>query len=147
MKLFTRNSPWYAAGLAFECVECGACCAGPDEGYVWVTDEDIVAIARHLEISEEQVRRKYVRRACGRLSLIEEATSNDCIFLRTRGPEARGCAVYPVRPAQCRTWPFWPSNLQSPDTWAIAQIKCRGINRGTLHAHDEIDAGRHATRE
>lgn len=147
MALFTRKVPWYAAGLAFECAECGSCCAGPDEGYVWVTDEDIAAIASHLGISAEQMRRDYVRRACGGMSLVEAPVSNDCIFLRPRGPGAAGCAIYPVRPTQCRTWPFWPSNVESPDTWAIAQIKCPGINRGTLHTRDEIDARRRATAE
>lgn len=147
MKLFARKAPWYAAGLAFECAECGACCAGPDEGYVWVTDEDIAAIARHLAISEQEMRARYVRQVAARTSLIEDPVSKDCVFLRPAGQGARSCAIYPVRPVQCRTWPFWPSNLDTPDTWALAQVKCRGVNRGALHTCDEIDAQRKATRE
>ena len=147
MKLFARKTSWYEAGLAFECAECGVCCAGPVEGYVWVTDKEIAAIAEHLAITDEQMRRKYVRRVHGRSSLVEKNLGKDCIFLRPRGPDARGCAIYPVRPLQCRTWPFWPSNIESPDTWALAQIKCRGINRGKLHTCDEIDAKRNATSE
>jgi len=147
MKLFQGKPRWYAAGLAFECAECGTCCAGPAEGYVWVTDSDIAAIARHLAISEQQMRHKYVRHVVGRTSLIENPRNNDCVFLHSVGEGVRGCAIYPVRPVQCRTWPFWSSNLDSPESWALAQIKCRGMNRGTLHACDEIDARRNATRE
>jgi len=146
MKLFTKHPPWYTTGLAFECVECGSCCAGPDEGYVWVTDAEIAAIAEHLGLSVKQMRRKYVRTVHGRTSLIEGA-NNDCIFLRPNDKGAKGCCVYSVRPSQCRTWPFWPSNLRSPDAWAIAQMRCQGMNRGRLHTRDEIDAQRNATCE
>ena len=147
MRLFASKAPWYSAGLAFECAECGVCCAGPAEGYVWITDSDIAAIAEHLAITEKEMRRKYVRRVFDRLSLIENRSNNDCIFLRPRGNGDRGCAIYAVRPVQCRTWPFWPGNIEDPDAWAFAQIKCRGINRGKLHTCDEIDARRNATRE
>ena len=34
------EKPWYASGLAFECTQCGDCCSGPEEGYVWVTPEE-----------------------------------------------------------------------------------------------------------
>ena len=146
MKLFAHKPRWYASGLTFECRQCGRCCAGPEEGYVWVTDRDIATIAAHLGITEKQMRRQYVRRVAGRTSLIE-APNNDCIFLRPNDKGAKGCSIYSVRPTQCRTWPFWTSNLQSPDTWAIAQMRCRGMNRGPLHTCDQIEAQRNATRE
>ncbi len=40
----------------------------------------------------------------------------------------KGCAIYDVRPTQCRKWPFWPANLDSPDNWNAAAVKCPGIN-------------------
>jgi Fe-S-cluster containining protein len=40
------------------------------------------------------------------------------------------CTIYPVRPLQCRTWPFWTDNLSSPDAWNRAAQTCPGMNRG-----------------
>ena len=153
--MFGRDKrPWYATGLAFECRLCGRCCCGPDEGYVWVTEEEIAAIARHLGITPARMRELYVRKVDNRHSLKEKRPSNDCIFYR-HDPDASGdgegasgqCLIYEVRPAQCRSWPFWPSNLTDPDAWAIAGMRCKGINRGRLHTCDEIEAKRKATRE
>ncbi len=134
------------AGLAFECVECGGCCAGPEEGFVWVTDDEIAAMAAHLRIHEADFRRQYVRRVFRRQSLIEKA-NRDCIFL-TDGPDGtRRCDVYPVRPTQCRTWPFWTTNLRGPEAWCEAGTRCPGINTGRLVPLDEIERRRRVTRE
>lgn len=51
---------------------------------------------------------------------------------------SKGCMIYDVRPMQCRNWPFWPGNLQSPDDWNAAAKKCPGINKGRLYSFDEI---------
>ncbi len=145
MNLIPRKPPWYVAGLAFECVQCGRCCAGPEEGYVWVTDVEISEIARRLGITATETRRQYVRKACHRMTIVEDAVSRDCIFLKPRPCGGKGCSIYPVRPAQCRTWPFWPINLSSPDAWARSSVRCGGMNRGRLHAVEEIEAARNAT--
>lgn len=146
MKIFART-PWYIEGLAFECQQCGRCCAGPDEGYVWVTEDDVAAMAAHLGLAEEPMRRTYVRKVGRRYSLVERKDNRDCVFL-TREPDGRRqCAIYPVRPAQCRTWPFWPTNLTSPEAWAAAGLRCPGINRGLLVPFDEIECRRLVTRE
>ena len=142
MKFFRNSEPWYAAGLAFECTGCGACCAGPGEGYVWVTPKEIVDIAAKLQISEAEMRRKYVRKVGRNFSLVERKDNNDCIFLVPDGKGGRKCKVYDVRPVQCRTWPFWPSNLASPDDWAYAGLRCPGMNRGPLHDINEIESKR-----
>ena len=34
--------------------------------------------------------------------------------------------IYPVRPTQCRTWPFWEDNLKSPQAWKNASERGRG---------------------
>lgn len=146
MALLNRRPPWYAAGLAFECNGCGHCCAGPAEGYVWVTVEEITAIARHLKMDEQAFRDTYVRKEGRRYSLKEEPVSKDCVFLQAGADGQRGCSIYPVRPTQCRTWPFWPGNLVGPKAWALAGIRCPGINRGDLHRLDEIEKRKNATR-
>jgi hypothetical protein len=147
MKLFARKTPWYSGGLAFECQECGGCCAGPQEGYVWVTQDDVEAIAAHLRIPLQEMMTKYVRRVGRRMSLREVTPTMDCIFLETAHNGQRQCRIYSFRPTQCRTWPFWPSNLGDPDDWALAGSRCVGINRGKQHNFEDIETRRNVTRE
>jgi uncharacterized protein len=129
------NIPWYAAGLHFECTGCGACCTGPEEGFIWVTKPEVVFIADFLKLSVDEARAKYMRRQGLRTTIIEEPCTKDCIFL-----EGERCRIYSVRPNQCRTWPFWPSNLASPNAWNEAAQGCPGINRGRLFPREEIEA-------
>jgi uncharacterized protein len=127
--------PWYVAGLHFECTGCGACCAGPEEGFIWVTKPEQTFIADLLKLPVDQLRRKYMRREGLRTTIIEEPCTKDCIFLEG----GKRCRIYSVRPNQCRTWPFWASNLGSPNAWNEAAQGCPGINRGPLFTREEID--------
>jgi uncharacterized protein len=132
------KAKWYAAGLHFECTECGACCSGPGEGYIWVTRPEIDLIAKHLKMTPGQLRQKYLRRVGLRTTIIEHETTKDCIFLRMiEGKKL--CVIYPVRPSQCRTWPFWPDNLSGPNVWNKAGIRCPGINRGRHYTAKQIE--------
>ena len=137
-----KQNTWYVAGLAFECIACGRCCRGPEEGYVWLTKEEITAIANHLELNEKSFYKKFVRRVGRCYSLTEDKKTKNCVFL-----EDDGCTVYPVRPMQCRTWPFWESNISSLESWCIAGSRCPGINRGNLHSGDKIRRAADATEE
>ena len=132
------KTPWYVAGLHFECAQCGGCCSGPGEGYIWVTRQEIEFIAEHLKMTVEQLRQRYTRRVGLRTTIIEDPTTKDCIFLTNRAGR-RGCEIYPVRPSQCRSWPFWPENLKNPSAWNKAAQKCPGINRGRLYSFEEIE--------
>ena len=145
MKIFSSRPPWYAEGLAFECARCGNCCAGPGEGYVWVKPADIDAIAEFLNMPVEAFRKQYVRSVLKRFSLVEEPKSKDCCFLEYDDEGKSMCRIYPIRPIQCRTWPFWPANLGDCDDWCHAGRRCPGINRGPRHALDEIQQKRRLT--
>jgi hypothetical protein len=94
-------------------------------------------MADSLEISVGQLKSDYLRRAGLRMSIIEHDITKDCVFLR-KIDGAKECMIYSVRPAQCRSWPFWPSNLASGKAWNEATRKCPGVNRGILHTHEEI---------
>jgi len=146
VKILPKSKPWYHNGLAFECIRCGRCCAGPGEGYVWVRPEEIEAAAEHLGMSVEEFRQRYTRRVGRRVSLIEDQATKDCIFLSRDEKGLPMCLIYPVRPTQCRTWPFWPTNLISPAAWNLAGIRCPGINRGPLHPLGEIEGKSRQTR-
>jgi Fe-S-cluster containining protein len=132
-------APWYRDGLRFECTRCGACCTGAP-GYVWVTPEEVARLAEFLGESVEEFGRKSLRRVGSRYSLIEKA-GGDCIFWSRES----GCTVYPARPVQCRTWPFWPDNLEAPDDWERTQRACPGSGRGRLYSLDEIESAAEQT--
>ena len=132
-----KKSSWYVGGLHFECMECGGCCAGPGEGYIWVTRPEIEIIADFLKMTTGELRRKYLKRIGLRTTIIEHTSTKDCILLREIDGQKR-CVVYPVRPSQCRSWPFWTSNLASPGSWNQAAKKCSGINRGRHYSFEEI---------
>ncbi len=129
---------WYSQGLAFQCQGCGNCCSGPDEGFVWITRQEIELLAKKLNMTIGQLRKKYLRRYFNRVSLIEHPKTKDCIFLKSENGK-KHCTVYQVRPNQCRTWPFWNSNLKSSNAWNNAAQNCPGINRGNLFSFEEIE--------
>ena len=140
-----KKTPWYVAGLHFDCVQCGTCCSGPGEGYIWLTRPEVKLIAESLKMTVEQLRAKYLKRVGLRTSIIEHRITKDCIFLQESAGQ-RGCVIYEVRPSQCRTWPFWPENLKNPDAWNEAARKCPGINRGRLYTYKEIENIRKNTK-
>lgn len=140
----TKAKKWYVGGLSFECIGCGSCCSGPDEGYIWLRKAEITMLADHLGLTVKQVTKKYLRKIVVKYSIIEEPKTKDCIFLKPHGNgNGKGCEVYDVRPNQCRTWPFWSMNLLSPDMWNSAGLTCPGINRGKYYSFEEIEKLKH----
>lgn len=113
--------PWYKDGLRFQCTECGKCCTGKG-GFVWVTPEEMAAMAKLVGMPPEVFKRRYIRVREYRLALVEKK-SGDCIFL-----EGKKCQIYQARPKQCRTYPWWKENLNSPESWQVAATACEGIN-------------------
>ena len=125
--------PWYGAGLCFACRQCGSCCTG-EPGYVWVSEEEIAALAAALGFPIYQFEASFVRRVGDRKSLIE-LTGGDCVFFDST---ARRCRVYELRPRQCRTWPFWQSNVRDAESWRETSALCPGCNRGPSVPAEEI---------
>jgi Fe-S-cluster containining protein len=149
----SEPSEWYADGLRFTCTQCGNCCSGPS-GYVWFDQDELVAMAGYLKLSVAQFIEQYAHEVNGYYSLEEVCINGeyDCVFLK-RDADGKGlCSIYPVRPAQCRTWPFWPDNLKHPRDWQKAGRRCPGIARGNeghgeLFPIEEIRIRRDATPE
>jgi Fe-S-cluster containining protein len=126
------DDPWYREGLRFRCTQCGNCCTGAP-GFVWITDDELARLAEFVGLRRDEFEQLYTRQVDERRSLIEKA-NNDCIFYDS----AAGCTVYPARPAQCRTWPFWASNIKSPQAWERARQVCPGSGQGELIPAEEI---------
>jgi uncharacterized protein len=131
------TKPWYHAGLKFQCTQCGDCCTGAP-GYVWVNKQEIEALAALLQLDAAEFERRYVRKVGIRKSLVE-FPNGDCVFFHG---ESRTCQVYDARPRQCRTWPFWNSNLANPESWQRTAQHCPGCNRGNLVSLEKIEEQR-----
>jgi Fe-S-cluster containining protein len=127
------NEPWYAPGLQFQCTQCGDCCTG-SPGFVWVSDDELAAIAAHLGRPVGEVRLLDTRPAQGKTSL-REYPNGDCLYFN---PATRGCNIYPVRPKQCRTWPFWRQNISTPEGWARTCQSCPGAGKGTFVPWEDV---------
>ncbi len=121
--------------VRFECQKgCSNCCE-IGGGYVFVSDKNILHISRYLGITAEEFTANYTH-------LVEDGTKrclNDkdnaqCIFL-----EDGKCSIYPVRPLQCRTFPFWPQNMKSEKRWAQTCQECPGIGKGKHFSREEIE--------
>ncbi|MDR2211059.1 MAG: YkgJ family cysteine cluster protein [Spirochaetaceae bacterium] len=130
-----EKKPFYARGLRFSCTRCSACCRH-EPGFVFLSGGDLRLLAGELECEYSKVVEVYCRwvPASGgieQLSL-KEKPGFDCIFWQ------QGCRVYKNRPLQCRTFPFWKSNLSSAQVWE--GLPCPGIGRGKLHSRNYIEA-------
>jgi hypothetical protein len=115
------SGTWYGDGLRFECTGCGRCCTKSD-GYVWISEEEILALAAHLGMEVNDFGRRYLRRFENRYAFVD-SPGGDCVFLR-----GKTCSIYEYRPTQCRAFPWWPANLKSPEAWKEAAASCEGIS-------------------
>jgi uncharacterized protein len=133
--------PWYQDGLRFTCTQCGDCCSGAP-GHVWVTNDEIAAIAAELGQEASAFEVQFVRKVGARKSL-RERDGGDCILLDAA---SRKCTVYGSRPRQCRTWPFWDSNLKTAEDWKQTCEVCPGSGKGKLYQLSEIEDQRKVVR-
>jgi Fe-S-cluster containining protein len=127
-------APYYrtANGLQFECTRCGDCCTRP--GPVYFPPADLERAADHLGLGPEAFLRRFhaVRK---RGVAVVDAGDAPCPFYAAD----QGCTIYPVRPVQCRTFPFWPEVVNRRRSWERAGRSCEGIGRGARHAPGTIE--------
>ena len=100
-----------------------------------MSPEEIEQIARLLNLSVGEVRLFHTRIVRNKLSLTEFA-NGDCTFF---DGESRRCTIYEARPTQCRTWPFWNSNLASDSAWKKAALDCPGMGHGNFVSLQDIE--------
>lgn len=126
---------WFDKGLVFSCEGCGHCCSG-EPGFVFLSAEEIEAISNFLSLSQDDFLSLYTRWIDRgdyyNLSLKEHA-NYDCVFLKDKR-----CEIYPVRPNQCRTYPFWPYLMEERALWEAEKEACPGIGHGEHHDAAEI---------
>ena len=84
----------------FTCQSCGNCCRV--SGYVHLDDKEVHCIARYLQMPKREFVDRFTCLTRNRQGLsLTEKNDGLCVFL-----EENTCSIYPVRPHQCRTFPF-----------------------------------------
>ena len=89
------------------CSSCGGNCCIGESGYIWITKEECEKLAKHLNISLDELGKEYLIKIGYKYSIKENKLSQDnyaCVFFDL---EKKQCSVYEARPLQCRTFPFW----------------------------------------
>lgn len=128
-KLYHR-SYFFDQGIYFECQRCGACCTG-DPGTIYVDKDEIARIAEYLSVRVSACVDTYLYPIEEGYS-IREHSDGRCLFYNN------GCTLYPVRPHQCRTFPFWFENLRSLKNWKRISKECPGIGWGPHYSKVQI---------
>lgn len=128
---------FWTEGLRFSCTQCSHCCRH-ESGYVFLSPSDLSAISGFLRISDDECIEKYCRWVpfgfIEHLSL-REHHNRDCVFWQDGG-----CTVYDARPAQCRTYPFWSTIVETEVDWMRESRECPGIGIGRRHYPEDIEA-------
>lgn len=84
------------------CNYCPAfCCYRLQGSILLLTATDINRLARHLHLSDGEVRRRYIENR----NTFKVKEDGSCIFLRN-GRLSRRCSVHEARPRQCRDFPY-----------------------------------------
>jgi len=124
---------FYQEGIRFECQGSGRCCVSRGGyGFVYLSARDRKRMASELGMATRDFTRKYCTKTNGWFHLKD--MQGDCVFLSDKK-----CTVYEGRPAQCRTWPFWPENMNAK-IWNTEVAKfCPGVGKGRVHTPQEIE--------
>ena len=82
------------------CEACGGHCCTGESGYIWAKYAEIEKMADFVNLSIDNYA---------------------CVFF---DEEKKRCSIYPVRPLQCRTFPFWEQFKNDEDE---VRKECPGI--------------------
>jgi Fe-S-cluster containining protein len=111
--------------MRFQCQPgCTKCCE--EKGFVYFTERDIERAAEFLSMPGKKFENRFIYRTKNTRRL-RTPQNGQCIFLRDGG-----CSIHPVKPAQCRIFPFWPELVESSKEWNKTAAWCPGIGKGKL---------------
>jgi Fe-S-cluster containining protein len=119
-----RKGTWLdsVSTLPFECTSCGKCCR--TIGSVYMDPDEITAAANYLnQTAGDFIKSCASSEVMGMgdselpwITVKNQETENGpaCHFLDS---ETNQCTIYPVRPIQCSTYPFWSDIMSSEFHW------------------------------
>lgn len=132
-------------GIEFSCQMCGDCCKGFNEGEVYLYEEDILRLAKHLNMVDKEGLKKFAKKyvkvindtffwretgaSRGKtykfktLSFVFTGNDEHCHFL----DDNNRCTVHTARPFQCRCFPFWKMMVTSRKNVIEYAKKCPGL--------------------
>jgi uncharacterized protein len=111
--------------LRFACQPgCTKCCH--QEGYVYLTEDDLLRAAAFTGMTPVAFEARYVYRTRHEMRF-RKPRNKQCPFL-----EDHGCAIHAANPTQCRTFPFWPELVERKAAWNRTARYCPGIGKGPL---------------
>jgi uncharacterized protein len=158
-----RESTWLDSikSLPFECTGCGNCCR--TEGNVYMSPKEIQAASRHLNMTLSDFIQAYAYttllqsngdRNCTMNNsnvnneehppwiLVKDVNTEEghacCIFLNS---ETNQCSIYPARPIQCSTYPFWTNVLESENHWNDEVRRRESDTHSKLPPWTAVDGG------
>ncbi len=118
----------------FICIEgCSNCCR-VGNGFVFLEEEEAKNIADYLNHPHDAFFQWFIKKLDNRLCLVDGENEN-CVFI-----ENNRCLIYPVRPQQCRDYPFWPEIISSEERWEQEKAVCPGIGHGKEYNIKEIQS-------
>ncbi len=118
-------SPDPPGTLRFACQPgCTKCCEV--SGWVYLTEEDLQRAAAFVGLTTAEFESRYVYRTRHQRRL-RKPPGAQCHFLVDGG-----CSIHPVKPVQCRAFPFWPELVKDRRAWKATGKYCPGIGRGDL---------------
>ena len=124
-------------GIRFQCQRgCTNCCQ--QKGFVYLTETDLVRIAKFLQMKASEFERRYVYRTRNLLRL-RMPRHTQCHFLLENG-----CSIHPAKPTQCRIFPYWPELVEDKKEWRKTAAWCPGIGKGPLV---QIETAKEQARE
>ncbi len=130
-----NTEAFYKNGLYFSCQRCSNCCR-LEPGYVYLSENDLTKLLDWFKLERDVFISEYCRWTPyydgSEVLALKEKKNYDCIFWD------KGCAVYDVRPLQCRTFPFWDYVIHNEESWLESSKDCPGINKGMFHGFNEI---------
>lgn len=135
---------YHTQEIRFECTECSQCCYGGKYAYVRASTKEIKNIRNYLGIDDESFTNKYLIKLVDHgfgIRMMQSTFAKKlgkkghCMLLNSEGK----CSIYPVRPTQCRTYPFWPEILISEQKWNSEEARCEGINQGEAVELEHIE--------
>jgi len=101
-------------------------------GFVYVTLEDRRRFARTLGLKTQDFTQRYCNKTDG-LYHLKDGSDGNCVFLKDKR-----CSAYEGRPTQCRTWPFWPENMNAKAWSKEVKSFCPGVGKGRTWSPKEI---------